>query len=210
MISLVALGNFSSWLWDMGNWLDVSLIFFIFYFGGIMLSGNPLSSNEAFRSGTAITKGILWASVISFLKSTQVEFSVFVSGVIYVVQRLAAFLLALCVILLMFAQMFYIVYAETELCACGEIYEDASPFPHCTFQDSLLKVYTMLMGEIGNEVCIRRFVCCMFLLQIIAYPLINHSQYSFCEQRCVTPQAEWLSSCTSHSPSWSLFCSVTS
>jgi len=151
MISLVALGNFSSWLWDMGNWLDVSLIFFIFYFGGIMLSGNPLSSNEAFRSGTAITKGILWASVISFLKSTQVEFSVFVSGVIYVVQRLAAFLLALCVILLMFAQMFYIVYAETELCACGEIYEDASPFPHCTFQDSLLKVYTMLMGEIGNE-----------------------------------------------------------
>ena len=105
IISLMTLGNFGSWLWDMGNWLDVTLIFFIFYFGGVMLSGEPMVSPEAFRSGTAITKGILWMSVISFLKSTQVEFSVFVSGVFYVVQRLAAFLLALCVILLMFAQM---------------------------------------------------------------------------------------------------------
>ena len=70
-----------------------------------MLTDEPLISNEAFRDGAAITKGILWMSVISFLKSTQVEFSVFVSGVIYVVQRLSAFLLALGVILLMFAQM---------------------------------------------------------------------------------------------------------
>lgn len=154
IISLLALGNFSSWMWDMGNWLDVLLIFFIFYFGGIMITTQPMLSSEAFRNGTAIVKLIMWMSVISFLKSTQVEFSVFVSGVFYVVQRLAAFLLALCVILLMFAQMFYIVYAETDICTkCGtdDAFPDASPFPHCTFEDSLLKVYTMLMGEIGNE-----------------------------------------------------------
>ena len=168
IISLLALGNFGSWLWDMGNWLDVIVIFLIFYFGGVMLTAGcsvdptdgicdlraitgPMISPEVFRSGTALTKGVLWMSVISFLKSTQVEFSVFVSGVFYVVQRLAAFLLALCVILLMFAQMFYIVYAETVWCACGEANPDANPFPHCTFQSSLLKVYTMLMGEIGNE-----------------------------------------------------------
>ena len=47
---------------------------------------------------------------------------------------------------------FYVVYAETPECKCVEEYPDASPFPHCTFGDSLLKVYTMLMGEIGNEV----------------------------------------------------------
>lgn len=52
---------------------------------------------------------------------------------------------------LSFSHRFYIVYAETELCMCGEVNEEASPFPHCTFQDSLLKVYTMMMGEIGNE-----------------------------------------------------------
>lgn len=47
---------------------------------------------------------------------------------------------------------FYIVYAETEVCDCSKEFEDASPFPHCNFNQSLLKVYTMLMGEIGNEV----------------------------------------------------------
>jgi len=167
IISLLAMSSFGSWLWDLGNWLDVIVIFLLFYFGGIMLSSEcpeppingicpvpiagPMISADVFRSGTALTKGILWMSVISFLKSTQVEFSVFVSGVFYVVQRLAAFLLALCVILLMFAQMFYIVYAETEWCDCGEANPEANPFPHCTFQNSLLKVYTMLMGEIGNE-----------------------------------------------------------
>ena len=152
IVSLLALGNFNSWLWDMGNWLDVTLIFFLFYFGGIMMAESPLiDGNEAFRTGTAITKGILWMSFISFLKSAQVEFSVFVSGVFYVVQRLAAFLLALIIILLMFAQMFYIVYAESEMCDCTVDNPGANPFPHCTFQSSLLKVYTMLMGEIGNE-----------------------------------------------------------
>jgi hypothetical protein len=152
IMSLLVLGNFGSWLSDMGNWLDVTLIFFIFYFGGVMLSEEWLDpSGESFRSGAAITKGIMWMSFISFLKSTQVEFSVFVSGVFYVVQRLTAFLLALGVILLLFAQMFYIVYAETDMCTCTEMYENAEPFPHCDFMTSLLKVYIMLMGEIGNE-----------------------------------------------------------
>lgn len=108
IISLLALGNFGSWMWDMGNWLDALLIFLIFYFGGVMLMGEPMLSKEAFRSGTALTKLVMWMSVISFLKSTQVEFSVFVSGVFYVVQRLGAFLLALLVILLMFAQVSWI------------------------------------------------------------------------------------------------------
>jgi hypothetical protein len=105
IVSLLALGNFSAWIWDMGNWLDVSVIFLVFFFCSIMLTREPIRTDEAFRSGVAVTKGILWMSVISFLKSTQVEFSVFVSGVFYVVQRLSAFLLALGVILLMFAQM---------------------------------------------------------------------------------------------------------
>jgi len=151
VISLVALGNISSWIWDMGNWLDVALIFLMFYFSAVMLSLAPLLSPDAFRNGAAITKGIMWAGVIFYLKSVQVEFSVFVSGVTYVVQSLAAFLMALMVILLMFAQMFYIVYSESDECACGENHPDANPYPHCNIQLSLLKVYTMMMGEIGNE-----------------------------------------------------------
>jgi hypothetical protein len=151
IISHIGMGNISSYIWELDNWLDLLNIFFIYYFGTIMLTAEPLISIKTFRSGVAITKGIMWMCVISFLKSTQVEFSVFVSGVFYVVQRLAAFLLALFVILLMFAQMFYVVYAESTMCACTEENTDANPFPHCSFLSSLLKVFTMMMGEIGNE-----------------------------------------------------------
>jgi hypothetical protein len=171
IISLVALGNFGSWLWDMGNWLDALVIFFIFYFGSVMLAMNPVDK-EMFRSGVALAKLVLWTGVISFLKSTQVEFSVFVSGVFYVVQSLAAFLMALCVILLMFAQMFYIVYAETEFCMCSEVYEGANPFPHCNFLDSLLKVYTMLMGEIGNEMRYSTVPVAQFLYVAFAFLVV--------------------------------------
>lgn len=175
IISLLVLGNVGSWLGDMSNWLDVTLIFLVFYFGGVMLS-QPMMSNEAFRSGTALTKGILWMSVISFLKSAQVEFSVFVSGVFYVVQRLAAFLLALSVILLMFAQMFYIVYAESDQCLCTEEHTgengEANPFPHCKFQDSLLKVYIMMMGEIGNEMRYSTVAVAQFLYFTFAFLVI--------------------------------------
>jgi hypothetical protein len=148
---IIGMGNISSYIWKLDNWLDLFNIFFIYYFGCIMLTAEPLISMEVFRTGVAITKGIMWMCVISFLKSTQVEFSVFVSGVFYVVQQLAAFLLALFVILLLFAQMFYIVYAESTMCACTEENAYANPFPHCSFLSSLLKVFTMMMGEIGNE-----------------------------------------------------------
>jgi hypothetical protein len=172
VLSLLALGNFSSWIWEMSNWLDVLNIFFIFYFGAIMLTNEPLVSMKAFRSGVAITKGILWMCVISFLKSTQVEFSVFVSGVFYVVQRLAAFILALLVILLMFAQMFYIVYAESEMCDCTDDNPDANPFPHCSFPSSLLKVFTMMMGEIGNEMRYSTLPVAQFLYVAFAFLVV--------------------------------------
>lgn len=152
VISLLALGNISAWVWDVGNWIDLLLIFSLFFFGSVMLMNeNALIDPDAFRNGASFTKLVLWLSVISFLKSVRVEFSVFVSGVVYVVNRLKAFLMALLVILLAFAQMFFIVYAESPYCQCTNDNPDADRFPHCTFMESMLKVYTMLMGEIGNE-----------------------------------------------------------
>jgi len=102
-------------------------------------------------------------AAIYFLKSTQVDFAVFLGGVFYVVQRLFAFLLAVAVILLAFAQMFFIVYTDTVCCSTNTTdmtnmnitnftnEGKADDFPHCSFQYSLLKVYTMMMGEIGSE-----------------------------------------------------------
>jgi len=152
MISLMSLGSFSNWWKDLSNWLDIAVIVLVLYYAILMADGNAAAiSDEAFRSGVAFTQGLLWVGAIMFLKKTLVDFAVFVGGVFYVVQRLAAFLLAVGVILLAFAQMFYYVYVYTAICAPDLETLDECAFPHCTFWDSLLKVYTMMMGEIGDE-----------------------------------------------------------
>jgi len=154
IISMWSLGSLSSWFWDPTNWLDISVIVLVFYYAFAMTDDQIGVSRNAFRTGVAFTKGVLWISFISFLKSTLVEFSVFVGGVYYVLKRLAAFLMAVSIILLAFAQMFFIVYVNTDVCAYSEEEVeggDACYFPHCEFDDSLLKVYTMMMGEVGDE-----------------------------------------------------------
>jgi len=154
IISLLLLGTIGSWVFDPLNWLDVLLICLIFFNGTIMLMNDPPISLAAFRIGAAITKAIMWLAVIFFLKSARVEFSVFVSGVYNVIQKLATYMVALIIILIMFAQMFYIMYVGEEECVCSmehEEHEDVTKFPHCTPERSLMKVITMLMGEIGDE-----------------------------------------------------------
>ena len=160
IISLLSLGSFTSWFFDTTNWIDMAVITLVYWYGVYMAlqieDGDIVDTydfedlgDSGFRPGVAFTKGVLWMAVIYFLKSTLVDFAVFVGGVYYVVQRLVAFLLAVGVILLMFAMMFYIVYKETLVCAPDS--GSGCDFPHCTFKDSLLKVYTMMMGEIGTE-----------------------------------------------------------
>lgn len=154
IVSLWSLGSFASWFYDPTNWLDMSVIVLVYYYAVIMTNSEFGVDDEIFRSGVAFTKGVLWCAVIYFLKSTLVDFAVFVGGVFYVLQRLAAFLLAVGVILLAFAQMFYIVYAETDMClepTTEAEKEEHCQFPHCSFPNSFLKVYTMMMGEIGDE-----------------------------------------------------------
>ena len=157
MFSLIQLGSFSSWWLDAQNWLDVVVIFLTFYYAILMLDDEDYSSGHgkhSFRSGVAFTQGVLYLDVIVYLQSTYVDFAVFVGGVLHVVQRLSAFLTAVAVILLAFAQMFYFIYANTELCSgglpndnerCEADLDCTCRFPHCTFEESLLKVYTMMM-----------------------------------------------------------------
>jgi hypothetical protein len=153
--SLMSLGNLSSWWSDPANWLDMCVIVLSIYYGILMVDPeNGSVKDNTFRSGAAVTQGVLWVAIIVYLKSTLVDFAVFVGGVFYVVRRLVAFLIATGTVLLAFAQMFFFVYYNTELCEpsnTGDPDLDDCRFPHCTFGDSLLKVYSMMMGEIGNE-----------------------------------------------------------
>jgi ankyrin repeat protein len=150
--SLMSLGNLRRWYCDPTNFLDLSVITLVFYYGVIMLNIESGTMDSTLRNGAAFTQGALWAATIVYLKSTLVDFAVFVGGVMYVVQRLVAFLIAMGVILLAFAQMFYFVYLDTPICEENtDPSMDSCAFPHCTFQSSLLKVYLMMMGEIGDE-----------------------------------------------------------
>merc|ERR1712151_1464845 len=83
VMSLMKLGSFKSWLFDVGNLLDLLLIFSVLFFTIDMQY--TITNKDAFRTGIAVTYSIAWISVISYLKSIYIDFSVFVGGVIYVV-----------------------------------------------------------------------------------------------------------------------------
>jgi hypothetical protein len=163
VLASLSLGAFSSWLYDTTNWLDLLVITLVTYYSVVMAVGKPVWADsdmededgdpyDAFRTGTALTKGVLWTAIIYFLKSTRVDFAVFLNGVFYVVKRLVAFLLAVLVILIAFAQMFWVVYMERPVCVytcpqdnetCPENF-DRCTFPHCDFGDSFLKVRVII------------------------------------------------------------------
>lgn len=183
IISLISLGGLRTWFTDTTNYLDMAVIFTVGYNTFLMTDDEYGISNEKFRSSCAFTKGILWLAVIFYLKNANVQFAVFVGGVYYVVNQLIAFMLAVGIMLLAFAQMFYIVYTQDKICDPDDMYINANEslaptiapsfaptfsvssngtdiaddgpetcdFPHCDFPKSLLKVYTMMMGEIGSE-----------------------------------------------------------
>ena len=88
--------------------------------------------------------------ILFAVKSTLVDFAVFVGGVQYVLRRLAAFLVVLSCILVAFGFMFYYVFLASPFCVKDE--EGGFAFPHCTISDSLLRVYTMMMGEVDDMV----------------------------------------------------------
>lgn len=151
--------------------LDVGTVFLVFYFGCQMLGDDSIISRDHFRAGVVYAQGILYMNVIVHLQSTYVDFAVFVGGVLHVVQRLTAFITAVGIILVAFAQMFHFTYQDTFLCPSKEMLRDRYnetcsgtyweneggegevdyEFPHCTFRSSLLRVYVMMLGEVGDE-----------------------------------------------------------
>jgi hypothetical protein len=146
VVALFSLGAATSWFYDTTNWLDMAVIIMVFHYSILITVINrsdpedPGLGEDYFRAGVAIAKAVLWVAVIYFLKGISVDFAVFLGGVFYVVQRLMAFLLAVGIILLAFAQMFFIVYTQQDVCTIKNEDDPTCEFPHCTFQDSFLKV----------------------------------------------------------------------
>ena len=58
---------------------------------------------------------------LNYLRGMIVEFAVFVSGVVHVLQRLGVFLMALLIILMAFMQMFYTLFLGSGDCVGFEV-----------------------------------------------------------------------------------------
>lgn len=117
IISLISLKSFKIWLYDPSNYLNIAFVFLVLYWTVRMDSGT--GDNDWFRVGSTVSVIALWVKLLAYLRNILIDFAVFVGGVFYVVKRLAAFLTALCVILIAFAQVrtirlgFSLVWANT-------------------------------------------------------------------------------------------------
>jgi hypothetical protein len=107
-VSLATIGLFSTWVWDGTNWFDIFYIILIIFWAAVIQRESL--ELQTFRVGTSLTFAVYWLNVLVFLKGVMVGFAVFVAGVVYVMKRLAAFFLALLIILILFAQIFYTIY----------------------------------------------------------------------------------------------------
>eukprot|EP00567_Pseudictyota_dubia_P007643 CAMPEP_0197445272 /NCGR_PEP_ID=MMETSP1175-20131217/10532_1 /TAXON_ID=1003142 /ORGANISM="Triceratium dubium, Strain CCMP147" /LENGTH=984 /DNA_ID=CAMNT_0042976205 /DNA_START=119 /DNA_END=3073 /DNA_ORIENTATION=+ len=160
VIAMLILNSFSSWLYDKDNWLDLCVIGLTLANSALMRTDPPykdISNTDEhpnLRIMLALTQIVLWIALLFYIKSTAIGFAVFMGGVGYVIRRLVYFASCVLIFLFAFAMMFQIIYMGSEVCLepgkfqNGECYEN---FPHCDFESSLLKVYTMMMGEIGSE-----------------------------------------------------------
>ena len=195
MISLLSLKAFNVWVYDPSNWLNLIFVFLVLFWTIRMDAGS--GDAEFFKIGSALSVTILWVKMLAYLRNVLIDFAVFVGGVFYVVNRLAAFLISLGIILVAFSQMFYTIYLESPSCADQpppadpitnipltgpEIYEqrldqikcdEYEIFPFCDRWNAFLRVYTMLLGEVNENdfpdspVAVAMFIFFMFLVVIL-------------------------------------------
>jgi hypothetical protein len=184
IISLLALKSFHIWLSKPGNYLNVIFVFLVVFWAINMDMGTGDKNN--FRIGAAVSLIVIWTKFLAYLRNMMIDFALFVYGVFYIVRRLAAFLTALLVILVAFAQMFFTVFQQTEYCRnqpnTGRdealILEDTKCGtnmlrPYCSFWFSFINVYTMLLGEVDETsfqdsgVATALFIIFMFLVVIL-------------------------------------------
>ncbi len=177
MISLISLKSFHIWVYDSSNWLNVIFIILVLYWTILMQTGG--GDKETFRIGTAVTVIVLWLKVLAFLRNMLIDFAVFTGGVFYVFRRLVAFLTALTIILVGFAQMFVTVFQNTPYCLERSVDNSTCPTddqemrPYCDYWSAFLNVYTMLLGQVdetlfeSSAVATFLFIIFMFLVVIL-------------------------------------------
>jgi hypothetical protein len=162
ILSLLALGAFRVWIQNPSNWLDTAYIVTVFYWA-IRFGQEPdqWGNKDTFRTGAAISVVIVWMKLLAYLRNTYIDFAVFLGGLFYVVRRLVAFLLCLCITLIAFSTMFFTIYRRDPECLIPttDFKEDEVKIldlqcaanddilVYCTRWDAFLNTFTMLLGK---------------------------------------------------------------
>jgi len=157
--SIVGLGqDISEYFRGFSTLIDLSVIFISFLFSLYL----PASDKSSYRSCAAISQIILWIAVFSFIRSIVVEFAVYLGVLVQISRKIASgFFINLLIALLSFSIMFWIIFYETKRCdenlPCSwnpsneDDYVDCLDITaHCTLGFSLLKSFSMMLGEIDN------------------------------------------------------------
>ncbi|KAG7351184.1 ankyrin repeat domain protein [Nitzschia inconspicua] len=182
VFSLISLKALHIWVYEPGNWLNVMYIIYIYVITGFMTTGE--GNDDYFRIGAAAAFAFIWVKFLAYLRNILIDFAVFSGGVFHVMRRLLAFLICLMIILIAFSRMFFTLFVASANCKnnpppTGEqldlelIEESLDIKVWCTGWDSFLRVYTMLLGEVdedvfdGNTFAIMLFVIFMLLVVIL-------------------------------------------
>ncbi|GKY96190.1 hypothetical protein MPSEU_000578900 [Mayamaea pseudoterrestris] len=184
IVSLLSLKSFHIWLYDPSNYVNVVFVVLMLFWSVQMNTGGLEA--QPFRIGATCSVTIIWIKFLAYLRNMLIDFAVFVGGLTEIFRRLAAFLTALSVILIAFAQMFFTAFQQTEYCIDQP--NDSLPedvmledkrcdvnqiHSYCHFWDAFLNVYTMLLGEVSDVTfktsgtATTFFVIFMFLVVIL-------------------------------------------
>lgn len=172
IISLLALGAFRVWLQDPSNWLDALYVVVVYYWATELSSSEDdwgdASDRDRFRNGTAFSVLVLWVKLLAYARNTYIDFAVFLGGLFYVVRRLVAFLLCLCITLIAFSQMFFTIYRRDPNRCPDDVTDTKTDEEkiidlrcetnddievYCTRWSAFLNTFTMLLGESIVEYC---------------------------------------------------------
>jgi hypothetical protein len=122
MISVKESTSIMGYIADPENFLNLTFVFLVSYYSIMMNTG--FGDDERFQIGCAFTIGISWLQVLAYLKSILIDFAVFVSGVLFVMKRITAFMICTIIIVVAWAQMYYTLFRYSEECDYYEELED--------------------------------------------------------------------------------------
>mmetsp|Transcript_27045 Transcript_27045/g.64978 ORF Transcript_27045/g.64978 Transcript_27045/m.64978 type:complete len:847 (+) Transcript_27045:58-2598(+) len=150
MISVRSQTTVLAYLMDPENMLNLAFVFLTMYYTILMQTGT--GNDENFRTGAALTLGLCYLQVLAYFKSILIDFAVFVSGVVYIVTRLVAFMVCLIITVLAFAQMWYTMFRQSSECAAAAAAEEESDGGNITADFAAMDDLYYYTDEGGEEV----------------------------------------------------------